>query len=113
MPDSGVKFWDLTHAETPHISQPKPWSNLEPFIHIIKLECIHSRIHQTVFRVDKDVVSGPLEERRKRDRKIQKIQSDLEIWLKTIPYPPKDSKKISWMYDPESTNHDSQDFFNL
>lgn len=113
MPSPGSEFWDLTHREPADPSSPSQWSNVEPFIHVIKLERIQSRIHRTVFRVDKDVVSGPPAEREKLDQKMAAMRSDLDQWIETIPRPPKDSKKITWMYDPESANHDSQDFFSL
>lgn len=113
MPDPSIEFWDLTHKDPPETTQSTPWSNIEPFIHIIKLERIHSRIHQTVFRVDRDVASGSADEKRKRDCKMSVIQQDLEKWMETIPMPPKNAKRTAWMYDPESPNQDSQDFFNL
>ena len=114
MPNPSPEFWDLTHKDSPDAAQPNPWSNIEPFIHIIKLERIQSRVHRTVFRVDKDVVSGPPSERAKLDAKMADMRSDLDDWLDTIPHPPKDhAKKITWMYDPESANHDAQDFFSL
>lgn len=112
-PSPSLEFWDLTHKEPPDASQDRPWSNIEPFIHIIKLERIQSRIHRTAFRVDKDVLSGPPSEREKLDRKMASIRGDLDNWLETTPHPPKNAKKITWMYDPESANHDSQDFFSL
>lgn len=86
---------------------------MEPFIHIIRLERIQSRTQQAVFRVDKDVLAGPPSEGANLDRKMANIRNDLDKWLETTPHPPKDAKKISWMYDPESANHDSQEFFNL
>lgn len=103
----------MTHKDPPEESNVRPWSNIEPFIHIVKLERIQSRIHKTVFRVDKDVLSGPPAERAKLDHKMANIRASLDQWLETIPRPPKDAKKITWMYDPESAHHDSQDFFNL
>lgn len=113
MPSPSVEFWDLTHKEPTEASKSSPWSNVEPFIHVIKLERIQSRIHRTVFRVDKDVISGPPSERQRLDEKMTAMRNDLDNWIETVPRPPKDAKKITWMYDPESSNHDSQDFFSL
>lgn len=113
MPSPHTDFWDLTHKEPADPAQTAPWSNVEPFIHVIKLERIQSRIHRTVFRVDKDVISGPPDERGRLDQKMAAMRTDLDNWIQTVPQPPKDGKKITWMYDPESANHDSHDFFNL
>lgn len=57
LPSASPEFWTLTHREDYDPSMG-PWSNVQPFIHIIKLDRIQSRIHKTVFRVDKDVVRG-------------------------------------------------------
>lgn len=113
LPSLNVEFWSLTHKDQPDTSQGEPWSNIAPFIHIIKLERIQSRIYRTVFRVDKDVFAGPPEQRAKLDEKMARMRADLDDWIRTIPYQPKDSKKIIWMYDPESANQDSRDFFIL
>lgn len=113
MPTPSLEFWDLTHEEPADAAKAAPWSNVEPFIHVIKLERIQSRIHRTVFRIDKDVISGPPNERERLDRKMAAMRSDLDNWIETVPRPPKDAKRITWMYDPESANHDSQDFFSL
>ncbi|KAI6778561.1 fungal specific transcription factor domain-containing protein [Emericellopsis cladophorae] len=111
-PSTSVEFWDLTHSEPAEASSSK-WSNIEPFIHITKLDRLQSRIHRTVFRVDKDVLAGPPDERQKLDQKMVSMRQDLDHWLETVPQPPKDRKKITWMYDPESANHDSHDFYSL
>ncbi|KAF9769323.1 hypothetical protein IL306_013287 [Fusarium sp. DS 682] len=97
MPNPGREYWDLTHA-SPNDEHAVEWCNIEPFIHIIKLEKIQSRIHRTVFRVDKDIFSGPVEERVKLDQKMA---------LRRI------MEKITWLYDPESTNQDAGDFYSL
>ncbi|KAM0327152.1 hypothetical protein ACHAQA_006283 [Verticillium albo-atrum] len=114
LPSSSPDFWDLTHKSTaPDTSSSTVWSNIEPFIHIIQLKRIQSRIHRTVFRVDKDVFAGVPADRLKLDRKMATIRDDLDDWARTIPHPPKDAKHITWMYDPESAYHDSRDFFTL
>jgi hypothetical protein len=93
-------------------SERAQWSNIEPFIHIIKLDQIQSRIHKTVFRVDRDVFNGTQEQRAKLDRKMAKIRSDLDEWLRTYPQTPKENK-ITWMYDPESAFLDARDFYGV
>ncbi|EXJ96515.1 hypothetical protein A1O1_01641 [Capronia coronata CBS 617.96] len=113
LPSLSVEYWSLTHRDPPDTSRGTPWSNIAPFVHIIKLERIQSRIHRTVFRVDKDAFAGPPEQRAKLDGKMARMRADLDEWIRTIPYQPKDAKRITWMYDPESAYHDSRDFFNL
>ncbi|RKK80229.1 hypothetical protein BFJ69_g4419 [Fusarium oxysporum] len=112
MPNPGREYWDLTHASH-NDEHSVEWCNIEPFIHIIKLEKIQSRIHRTVFRVDKDIFSGPVEERVKLDQKMASIRADLDRWIQTTPQSPKDNGKITWLYDPESTNQDAGDFYSL
>ncbi|WKT50394.1 hypothetical protein QSH57_015342 [Fusarium oxysporum f. sp. vasinfectum] len=112
MPNPGREYWDLTHASL-NDEHAVDWCNIEPFIHIIKLEKIQSRIHRTVFRVDKDIFSGPVEERVKLDQKMASIRADLDRWIQTTPQSPKDNGKITWLYDPESTNQDAGDFYSL
>ncbi|KAF4448987.1 hypothetical protein F53441_7637 [Fusarium austroafricanum] len=112
MPNPGREFWDLTHA-TSLDDHATEWCNIEPFIHIIKLEKIQSRTHRTVFRVDKDIFSGHVEERAKLDKKMATIRADLDQWIQTTPQSPKVNGKITWLYDPESTNQDAGDFYNL
>ncbi|KAL9563787.1 hypothetical protein ACKAV7_012176 [Fusarium commune] len=113
MPNPGREYWDLTHASSPGDDHAVEWCNIEPFIHIIKLEKIQSRIHRTVFRVDKDIFSGPVEERVRLDQKMASIRADLDRWIQTTPQSPKDNGKITWLYDPESTNQDAGDFYSL
>ncbi|EXK29683.1 hypothetical protein FOXG_11774 [Fusarium oxysporum f. sp. lycopersici 4287] len=112
MPNPGREYWDLTHVSL-NDEHAVEWCNIEPFIHIIKLEKIQSRIHRTVFRVDKDIFSGPVEERVKLDQKMASIRADLDRWIQTTPQSPKDNGKITWLYDPESTNQDAGDFYSL
>lgn len=66
-----------------------------------------------MFRVDKDILSGPPHERTKLDQKMATIRANLDEWLLTVPRPPKDAKKTTWMYDPETPHHDAQDFYNV
>jgi hypothetical protein len=113
MPSPGREYWDLTHASSLGDDHTVEWCNIEPFIHIIKLEKIQSRIHRTVFRVDKDIFSGPVEDRVKLDQKMASIRADLDRWIQTTPQSPKDNGKITWLYDPESTNQDAGDFYSL
>lgn len=113
MPSDDQAFWDLTALGSPPAPPEPVWSNMKPFIHIIKLRRIQSRIHRRVYRVDKDVFAGSPDERAKLDSKMTAIRGELDEWARTIPHPPKDSKSITWMYDPESAYHDSRDFFNL
>ncbi|KAF4879903.1 putative transcriptional regulatory protein [Colletotrichum siamense] len=113
MPSDDDTFWDLTALGSPPAPPEPTWSNMKPFIHIIKLRRIQSRIHRRVYRVDKDVFAGSPDERAKLDSKMTAMRGELDEWARTIPHPPKDSKSITWMYDPESAYHDSRDFFNL
>ncbi|KAM0269865.1 hypothetical protein ACHAQH_009616 [Verticillium albo-atrum] len=113
-PSPSPEFRHLTQKQAdPSSASPTSWSNIEPFIHIIKLKRIQSRIHRTVFRVDKDVFAGDPVDRAKLDRKMAAMRADLDEWARTIPHPPKDAGHITWMYDPESAYHDSRDFFTL
>lgn len=86
---------------------------MQPFIHIIKLDQIQSRIHKTVFRVDKDVVRCLPSERAKLDQKMTKIRADLDDWIRTFPQTPKNDSKSTWMYDPESAYLDARDFYGV
>ncbi|KAK2039373.1 fungal-specific transcription factor domain-containing protein [Colletotrichum somersetense] len=113
LPSDSTEFWDLTALGTPPAGQKPVWSNMEPFIHIVKLRRIQSRIHRRVYRVDKDVFASSPAERAKLDAKMAAILAELDEWARTIPHPPKDATTITWMYDPESAYHDSRDFFNL
>ncbi|WYZ33939.1 hypothetical protein EsH8_I_000215 [Colletotrichum jinshuiense] len=113
LPSDSIEFWDLTALGAPPVAPEDPWSNMEPFIHIIKLRRIQSRIHRRVYRVDKDVFAGSPDERAKLDSKMAAIRDELDEWARTIPHPPKDARTITWMYDPESAYYDSRDFFNL
>ncbi|RAR07677.1 fungal specific transcription factor domain-containing protein [Stemphylium lycopersici] len=103
---------DINVEEAPEAHKAQ-WSNIEPYIHIIKLDQIQSRIHKTVFRVDRDVFGGTPEQRAKLDRKMAKIRTDLEEWLQTCPQTPKKENKITWMYDPESAYLDARDFYGV
>jgi hypothetical protein len=102
----------LTHQEN-HDHAKGRWSNIEPFIHIIKLDKIMSKIHKTVFRIDKDVFNGTVEERAKLDRKMAKMRADLDEWVQTSPQSPKKENKVTWMYDPESAYLDARDFYGV
>jgi len=112
LPSTNLEFWSLTHQET---SQPNEehWSNIQPFIHIIKLDQIQSRIHKSVFRIDRDVFNSSPEQRAKLDRKMAKMRQDLDDWVQTAPKTPKMENKITWMYDPESAYLDARDFYGV
>jgi hypothetical protein len=112
LPSAGGQFWTLTHKEARDPAQGQ-WSNVEPFIHIIKLDQINSRIHKTVFRVDKDIFNGMPEQRVKLDQKMATIRADLDKWIQICPQTPKDGNKITWMYDPESAYLDARDFYGV
>ena len=113
LPHSSPEYWELTSTGSPP-EDGQGWSNALPFIHIIKLRKIQSKIHRTVFRVDKDVFTTDPEERARLDGKIDAIRADLDEWLRTTPSPPRDSSSVTWMYDPEgSYHHNSRDFFLL
>jgi hypothetical protein len=112
LPSAGGQFWTLTHSESRDPAQGH-WSNVEPFIHIIKLDQINSRTHKTVFRVDKDIFNGTPEQRAKLDRKMATIRADLDDWIQSCPQTPKAGNKITWMYDPESAYLDARDFYGV
>lgn len=117
LPSASAEFWDLTSPGSPPGSEliTPTWSNILPFIHIVKLRQLQSKIHRTVFRVDKDILwpASPAD-RTKLDRKIAAICADLEAWASAIPNPPRDSNCSAWMYEPENAyHHDSRDFFTL
>jgi hypothetical protein len=117
LPSASADFWDLTSPGSPPAAAPEGaqavWSNILPFIHIVKLRKLQSKIHRTVFRVDKDILNPP-SQRAKLDRKVASIYAELDAWAAAIPNPPRDSKCITWMYDPENAyHHDSRDFFTL
>lgn len=112
LPSSSTEFWNLTSTgEAPGADN---WSNILPFIHIIKLKKLQSKIHRTVFRVDKDVLNPEPLERAKQDKKIASIHKALDDWAADIPNPPRDAKCATGAYDQENTyHHDSRDFFTL
>ncbi|KAJ8116419.1 hypothetical protein OPT61_g2151 [Boeremia exigua] len=111
-PSADPEFWTLTHRSAYDTSQG-PWSNVQPFIHIIKLDRIQSRIYKTVFRVDKDVTSGSSEERAKLYQKMSGIMKDLDEWVHNYPQTPKNDNKSTWMYDPENAYLDAGDFYDV
>lgn len=102
----------MTHQEACDPSQNQ-WSNVKPFVHIIKLDRIQSRIHKAVFRVDKDILGGAPEERAKLTQKMNVIRKDLDNWIDSCPSTPKNDNKSTWMYDPESAYLDASDFYNV
>lgn len=110
LPSASPDFWTLTHQDEYNLSLNQ-WSNVQPFIHIIKLDRIQSRIHKTVFRVDKDVVRSLSAERAKLDQKMTQIRGDLDDWIGSFPQTPKNENKSTWMYDPESAFLDARDFY--
>lgn len=112
MPSADPRYWSLTHCER-YAVNTYHWSNVEPFIHIIKLDRIQSRIHKAVFRVDKDVIRGSPDCRSKLDRKIDAIRTDLDQWINEYPQTPKRDSKSTWMYDPESAYLDAGDFYSV
>lgn len=112
LPSASSEFWTLTHRDD-YDTHKAQWSNVQPFIHIIKLDRIQSRIHKTVFRVDKDIISGPPEERVKLDKKMSAIRKDLDEWLSNCPQAPKNDNKSTWMYDPENVYLDARDFYGV
>lgn len=112
LPNTSPEFWTLTHQEA-YDPLKNQWSNVQPFVHIIKLDRIQSRIHKAVFRVDKDVLGGTPEERTKFDQKMVTIRKDLDDWIQSFPRTPKNDNKSTWMYDPESAYLDARDFYGV
>lgn len=112
LPSASPDFWTLTHREDYNLEKGQ-WSNVEPFIHIVKLDRIQSRIHKAVFRVDRDVINCEPEERAKLDRKMTTLREDLDAWVQNYPRTPKNDNKSTWMYDPESAYLDARDFYEV
>ncbi|KAL5121000.1 hypothetical protein ACEQ8H_001188 [Pleosporales sp. CAS-2024a] len=112
LPSTSSEYWSLTHQGAPQPDE-EYWSNIEPFVHIIKLDQIQSRIQKAVFRVDRDIFNSTPEERAKLDRKMAKIRADVENWVQTAPKTPKKENQITWMYDPESFYLDASDFYGV
>lgn len=110
MPCPDTRFMDLTDAET-HISSV--WSNILPFLHIIKLRRIQSRIQRLLYRADKDIWSQNDEQKKTLDTKLDAILIDLDVWVGHIPKAPANSERSAWMYDPDASHHDSQEYFHL
>ena len=112
LPGTDAEVWTLTHREDydPNRGQ---WSNVEPFIHIIKLDRIQSRIHKTIFRVDKDINRSSPDERSKLDRKMLNLRNDLDNWICNYPQTPKTDNKSTWMYDPENSCLDAREFYSV
>jgi hypothetical protein len=112
LPSSSTEFWDLTSAgEAP---AGESWSNVLPFIHIVKLRRLQSKIHRTVFRVDKDVLTPEPLEQAKFDKKIARLNQAIDDWAAEIPNPPRDAKSTAAAYESENSyHHDSRDFFTL
>ena len=110
LPGTHPDFWTLTHREEYDLNRGQ-WSNVQPFIHIVRLDRIQSRIHKTIFRVDKDFSNCSPEERIKLDYKMSALRSDLDEWMNNYPQTPKISNKSTWMYDPENVFLDARDFY--
>ena len=112
LPCTNPEFWTLTHKGD-YSPAKGEWSNVQPFIHIIKLDRIQSRIHKAVFRVDKDVLNNTFEDKAKLERKMLLIREDLDVWLRSCPRTPKNDNKSTWMYDPENAYLDARDFYRV
>ncbi|KAF2705443.1 fungal-specific transcription factor domain-containing protein [Pleomassaria siparia CBS 279.74] len=115
LPSEDPVFWDLTSTQ-PLANDGKGWSNISPFIHIVKLRQLQSKTQRTVFRVDIDHTSRSPADQAHEDAKVTKIRAELDSWVKGIPDPPPAVEGgPSWMYQPETVNpyHDSRDFFTL
>ena len=111
LPDTHPDLWTLTHREEYDLHRGQR-SNVQPFIHIVRLDRIQSRIHKTIFRVDKDLSCCSQEERIKLDRKMSALRCDLDEWMKTYPQTPKmANNRSTWMYDPENAFLDARDFY--
>jgi hypothetical protein len=114
LPSDNAEFWDLASPnELPTNDEEAFWSNVSPFVHIIKLRQIQSKMHRTLFRVDKDIFDQSAAERERLDAKVRSIQAGLDEWAKAIPIPPKDAAYITWMYDTGNEGRGSREFFNL
>ncbi|KAF1998713.1 hypothetical protein P154DRAFT_555109 [Amniculicola lignicola CBS 123094] len=114
LPSDDSVFWDLTSNHAPE-NEGKGWSNIMPFIHIVKLRQLQSRTQRIVFRVDVDHASRSPEDRLREDAKVAKVRAELDQWVNNIPEPPPNiAGGPRWMYQPEvNTYHDSRDFFTL
>lgn len=112
LPSASAEFWDLTAPGAPPRDDPdgQAWSNVLPFIHIIKLRQLQSKIHRTVFRVDKDILS-PSHQRTKLDHKISTLTTELEAWASAAPNPP-NPNPLAQADGPDGAQH-HHDFFAL
>ncbi|KAH9428753.1 hypothetical protein MCOR02_011299 [Pyricularia oryzae] len=115
LPSPDPDLRDLT--ATPSSGSPLTWSNVLPFIHIVKLHRIQSRIHSRIYRVNRQESPTPAD----LDAEISSLQGELDEWRVRVPHPPPKRSTVDggapsspgWMYDPESQHHDSRDFFEL
>ncbi|KAF2637602.1 hypothetical protein P280DRAFT_407289 [Massarina eburnea CBS 473.64] len=118
LPSDCPTLWDLT-STTPPLGDGKGWSSIMPFIHVINLRQIQSRIQRTVFRVDIDPAAPSVGYQARIDSKAARIRRDLDAWVTSIPEQPPDVEGgPRWMYQPEksqasATYQDSSDFFTL
>lgn len=112
LPGTFPEVWTLTHEED-YDPAKGSWFNVEPFIHIIKLDRIQSRIHKTIFRVDKDISRSSPEDQVKLDIKMSILRKDLDDWILNCPRTPKTNNRSTWMYDPENVDLDARDFYGV
>ncbi|KAH7131796.1 fungal-specific transcription factor domain-containing protein [Dendryphion nanum] len=104
LPSPDPVYWDLTSIHAPPPSTP-PWSPIQPFIHIVKLRQLQSRIQRTVFRVDCEHTPPS-----QFDPKLAQIRGELDAWMASVPSPPptpNNPGEPSWMYDPETSTQSS------
>lgn len=133
LPAETSEYWYLT------ASSPDEWANVLPFIHVIKIRQIQSRLHKLVFRVDRDIRTLSSAKRQRLDAKIEDVRGQLNRWLDTIPMAAsgafsKDLRReiegganvdptnreagsrqssIVWMYDRDGSGQNSRDYFLL
>ena len=96
LPTASPDFWHLT------ASTADEWHKFRPFLHVIHLRRLQSRIFKTVWRADRDLLRVASSERDKLDLKVEGLRRQLDEWLESIPVCPGDAQTA-----------DSEDYFRL
>ncbi|EMC93884.1 hypothetical protein BAUCODRAFT_124636 [Baudoinia panamericana UAMH 10762] len=112
LPVSNVATFDLTNlTDEHHIDHG--WSNVVPFLHIVRLRRIQSRVQGFLFRCDKDVLAAVSSNDSGTNAKLNSMLMDMDAWRDDIPQPSIQSETARWMVDPEAAYHDSREYFDL
>ena len=109
LPSESPEFWHLT------ATSQEGWHNIRPFVHMIGLRRLQSKVFQTVWRVDKDLLGSPTQpEKEKLNRKMTLIKTQLDEWMARIPVSSSGNvRETSMSYDLDSGWHESIDYSTL